>query len=293
MTTPRERVPAKPPSRPRVVVGVDGSPTSSEALDWAVDEATRRGALLHVVHATEQGSTSADHTRTDHRSTTDALTSAVARAHALAPRLHVSTQVSGQSPYFALYEAAVGAACLVVGGGGRGQLMGALLGTTSLDLAAYGPCPVVVVRQPPQVAAWRPGVVVGADGSIASSAAVGYAFGQASARQLPLTVVHVCPPDVVRRSRSARSRADGATAVEAEQAMVADGVSAWTQRYPDVTVNRHVLQGNPVSVLLDQSAGAELTVVGSRGLGGLTGKLLGSVSQAVLQHAHSPVAVVR
>lgn len=58
-------------------------------------------------------------------------------------------------------------------------------------------------------------------------------------------------------------------------------------------VQRHVVQGHPAHVLLDAAADADLLVVGSRGRGGFTGLLLGSVSQHVIAHADCPVVVVR
>jgi nucleotide-binding universal stress UspA family protein len=65
------------------------------------------------------------------------------------------------------------------------------------------------------------------------------------------------------------------------------------EKHPDVAVTEWVHRGDAVRVLVEQSAGAALTVVGSRGSGGFTGLLLGSVSHGVLHLADSPVAVVR
>ncbi|MEU9244503.1 universal stress protein [Streptomyces sp. NPDC048385] len=58
-------------------------------------------------------------------------------------------------------------------------------------------------------------------------------------------------------------------------------------------VRQVVVCGNPAAVLLDASRGAELLVVGSRGHGGFTEALLGSVGQHVVQHADCPVVVIR
>ena len=62
--------------------------------------------------------------------------------------------------------------------------------------------------------------------------------------------------------------------------------------FPEVPVTERVVNEQPGATLVDASAGARLLVVGSRGRGGLTGLVLGSVSQGVLHQAHCPVAAV-
>jgi nucleotide-binding universal stress UspA family protein len=59
-----------------------------------------------------------------------------------------------------------------------------------------------------------------------------------------------------------------------------------------VEVERRVVEGRPAAVLVDESQGADLLVVGSRGHGGFTGLLLGSVSQQCAHHAACPVVIV-
>lgn len=63
--------------------------------------------------------------------------------------------------------------------------------------------------------------------------------------------------------------------------------------HPDVELNTRLMSGQPARCLLLAAESAELLVVGSRGRGGFSGLLLGSVSQGVLHHAHCPVAIVR
>jgi nucleotide-binding universal stress UspA family protein len=281
--------------RQPVVIGVDDRPTSQVALAWAIDEATRRNLALRILHAR----TYPPDPRLDgpdgggEVGMPTVVADAVARAHALAPGLEVTTEVSVLTPSLALLDASERAACIVVGARGRGPVVGAIIGTTSFEVAARAACPVVVVRQLPEIEPMRPGVLVGADGSAVSAEAIGYAFAQASDRELPLTVVHACPADFGSAYLAPWLAADPAARAAEEQALAAEEVAGWSEKYPDVLVRRHVLRGDPVKALVDHSRGAELLVVGSRGLGGFGGRLLGSVSQGVLRQAHCPVAVVR
>lgn len=83
------------------------------------------------------------------------------------------------------------------------------------------------------------------------------------------------------------------TGVESAERLPAGALAGFAERYPDVVVRYEVLSGEPRETLIEASGNAQLMVVGARGLGGLAGLLLGSVSQAVLHHAHCPVIVVR
>ncbi|GIH81274.1 hypothetical protein Plo01_77030 [Planobispora longispora] len=75
--------------------------------------------------------------------------------------------------------------------------------------------------------------------------------------------------------------------------MPAEALAGRGERYPDVKVVAQAVNGHPVDVLKETSAGAGLLVVGSRGRGDLTGLLLGSVSHSLLHHAHRPPRIGR
>ncbi|MBY8854424.1 universal stress protein, partial [Saccharothrix sp. MB29] len=74
---------------------------------------------------------------------------------------------------------------------------------------------------------------------------------------------------------------------------LAERLAGWQEKYPDTPVDRVVVHDRPARALLDAARTAQLVVVGSRGLGGFAGMLLGSTSQALVHHAPCPLAVVR
>ncbi|MFD1052411.1 universal stress protein [Kibdelosporangium lantanae] len=70
-------------------------------------------------------------------------------------------------------------------------------------------------------------------------------------------------------------------------------MAGWPEKYPEVPVTQMVAKGHPVRILLEQAEQAQLVVVGSRGLGGYHGMLLGSISQSLVNYAQCPLVVVR
>jgi nucleotide-binding universal stress UspA family protein len=137
-------------------------------------------------------------------------------------------------------------------------------------------------------------IVVGVDGSPGSRAALHWAHDEAQLRGADLVVVTVWQFPVMTSlpafgamppPENLGSDAEGALL----QTLSEEGIAA----SHDVPVTTVVAEGAAAPALLDASADADLLVVGSRGHGGFTGLLLGSVSQQCVSHATCPVVVVR
>jgi nucleotide-binding universal stress UspA family protein len=130
--------------------------------------------------------------------------------------------------------------------------------------------------------------VVGVDGSEVSAAAIRFAFREAARRRVGITAVHAAMP--TRRQSSVRVPADIVEQVDRQ--LLTEAIDGKRILIPGIDLKTKLVHSHPVQALLDEADGAELIVVGSRGRGGFTGMLLGSVSQAVPHHAACPVAVV-
>ncbi|MEU6998179.1 universal stress protein [Nonomuraea sp. NPDC046570] len=130
-------------------------------------------------------------------------------------------------------------------------------------------------------------IIVGVDGSAPSTAAVEWAADDAIRMGARLRLVHVLnrwPYDI--------TDGDDYLAEAAGKVLAAAEVTART-RQPDVEVSTRLIEGVPSAVLREQEQEATELVVGSRGLGGFAGAVLGSVSMHLAGHAHCPVVVVR
>ncbi len=266
-----------------VLVGVDGSPGSVRALRWAADEAARLDVPLTVccVVAPVAGELSvlAGHWGSD--------VLAATREHIRAewPRVAVRTVLGEGHASNELLRLATGQRLVVVGSRGDSGLTGLLIGSVAVYLVSHARCPVAVVP----LCRVDPGapVLVGVDGSELNRPAVEYAFAAADRAGVPL---------VALSSLNVRRPGIGSGAGPTADRLVTlahEAIGEWAEKLPHVPVRHQVVAGPPARELADASARASLTVVGSRGHGGMTALLLGSVSRRLVEEAASPVVVVR
>lgn len=285
-----------------IVVGVDGSPTSGVALDWAATEARYRRTHLLIVYGLHMpittvpfgGSTALPPSDELRSYAMSVLTEAQRRVTENAPDTAVATTLALRQPSDAIVAAAEDAQLVVVGSRGLNAVQALALGSVSSRVAARSPCPVIVV--PSVEPAPHDGtIVVGVDGSTHSDAALRFAFEEAARRsakivalnayRTPVLTVPTDDPDELRTASAAQHRHAETVVNEAvERAVDSTGTQA------DVTVR--VLAGHPDDALIEAAGEAALLVVGPRGRGGLRSLILGSVSRSVLHHARCPVAVV-
>lgn len=285
-----------------VVVGTDGSKTSDAAVRWAAKTAAQRGRGLHIVHGLDiatmrrfVGSYNVIAPETIakmHAHGNQILTAAMRSAHAIAPELTVTTELSEAKPAQLLIDSSDAAHLVVIGAiPDLGTI--AHLGSTLLAVTAHARGSIVVVPHigaPPRDD--QP-VVVGVDGSHVGEAAIAAAFAEASERNAELVAVHAWS-DLTVGEFAGQSYLDVPIAAleDSEHTLLAERLAGWQEKYPDVRVTRTVVADGPRRYLGEWSKSAQLIVVGSRGRGGFQGLLLGSTSNWLVQHADCPVMVV-
>ncbi|MFC4114108.1 universal stress protein [Nonomuraea zeae] len=275
-----------------IVVGIDGSPASYAALDWAADDAARRRLGVRIVHV--RGPWTAEHSLTaagDHQTLTEQcdamLRAAASRAQQRRPGLEVTTALGVGAVAERLKHEARSADTVALGSRGLGRVSGQVLGSVGPALTGQLSCPLVIVHEPAQQPYGE--VVAGFDGSADAEAALEYALEQAQARDARLRVLYgLQAPVQTPHPVGYGPIPNGITEQEIEQRL-----TTWRQKYPEVEMVVSVLAGNPVTVLARASRQADLVVVGSRGLGGFASAVLGSVSRGILRRARCPVAVIR
>ncbi|MER5177420.1 universal stress protein [Streptomyces sp. NPDC002896] len=283
-----------------LVVGVDGSESSLQTVDWAVDEAARHGVPLRVIYASlwerYEGAHPFDIARPSEEIMAEhIIASGTERARRRNPDVKVSGEMVPEDAVSALLQAGHEAFGLVMGSRGRGELAGLLLGSVSLTVAARAAvCPVIVVRgsEPNRQGAFQR-VVVGVGDPPENLAAVRFALREAEARGASLHAVRAwrCP---AYEHFDHPLIADNAAQVHEERASSAlnDALREALREHPQVKVHAQTVEGAAHRALLKTSADADLLVVGALRSHGHFGLQLGRVAHAALHHSDCPVAVV-
>jgi nucleotide-binding universal stress UspA family protein len=277
-----------------IVVGTDGSEYATIAMRWAVDEARLHQATVEILLAwsllDQYHPDRSDRFDPDYSEDAARATLAAWSAEAIGGTtdVAVSQRVVCDLPVRALLDAGDAADLLVLGARGRGGFEGLLLGSVSDRAAQLANRPVAVIRTSAPVQGGR--VVVGIDGSPRSLAAMRWAAAEARARGSELDVVHAWRLPMMAGPAAATVFTDFST-LEASGRTILDGALA-DPALADVRVHGHLSYDTAPRALLDRAANAALLVAGTRGLGRVTGTLLGSVSRQLLHHAPCPVVVV-
>jgi nucleotide-binding universal stress UspA family protein len=287
-----------------IVVGVDGSRHADRAVRWAAEQARLEQRRLVVVAAAGTPSVQdvgwngaiagADPAGGPHvvSGVRHAAEAGVALALQEAPGIDATALPVVGDPREVLADLSADAHLLVVGSRGRGVVRTLLLGSVSAAVVRTASCPVIVCR--PASGRGTSGVIVGADGSEESLPVVEFAFAQASLHGQPLTVVH-CFWDAVAAAAGFRE-ASGALLnqpdLEELRVLLAESVAGFQEKYPDVSVSLLLRHGLVDEALTRRDSSWDLVVVGRHPMTGLRRALSGSIAAAVVERAHTNVAVV-
>lgn len=270
------------PTRKRpILAGFDGSTTARDAVIWAAAEAARRGTRLLVARAYERPINVTDLSWTPvgllerlptytHRDTAmrrlarDCLT-----AH---PDLAVETMIRAGHPGEVLTTLAeeTDAELVVLGAAEHGPVARLVLGSVAADLVHHVTRPVIAVRRAEASDPEAP-VLLGLAGVPEDGPAVEFAFSYAESHHAPLHAIH---------------------ASDNRETQAEELLAPWRARHPNVRVHTEVLADKPAHALVEQSATAQLLVVGCHHHNALHRMLQGSVSHTSLYHAACPVAVI-
>ncbi|GAA4284493.1 universal stress protein [Brevibacterium daeguense] len=322
-------IPSDAPDAGEILVGIDGSENSEQAFELALMIAARRGWNLHLVGAyTLLLAMSAPYTAamidTDERY----RNAVVSRIREVGDALSARAEKAGVEATVTVHEGdAAGilreqsafAKLAVVGKRGRGPLSGRFLGSVSNSLVAHSACPTLVVparwqeTQRRRAAESEPAQAVDEDGAASTegfagrvvaavdrdesaSLVVRHAAALAADVDRPLSLATAIPLDIespgwlpnpLIRNLVEPPRVRDEVIANLEQLL-----TEVTHDHADLDADARFCNGIPSEVFTETTRVADFLVMGSRGRGGFTGLLLGSVSQEVLNRAECPVLVV-
>jgi nucleotide-binding universal stress UspA family protein len=283
-----------------VVVGVDGSPRSIDALGWALDEAAARGTAVEAV-CTWQPTPRLAFGRSEGPSPeqvaegllTAAVEAATSRRQGPLPELR--TAVVRGHPAGVLGERSADARLVVVGNRGAGLAGGLRLGSIGDHLVRTADCDVAVVHHRPDLGPHSGRVVVGLDGSAEADRALQVAVKEARCHGCAVHVVHAWQTMTMHLGRGLDPPLlDAVDLVSpAGPARLAEVARSRLGGDPGVPLTAAVMDDEPGRALVACAYPHDLLMLGARGLGGVPGLVLGRTTREALHSASCTVHVVR
>ena len=268
----------------KYIIGVDGSEQSRAALDWGLARAAQNGAHVELLHVADDSflSESVAFLSEAQKASEQMLAAECEYARASGFSGEVTGTAVVGHPIVEVEEASKRADLVILGAHTGSKLAGSFFGTRAVKIAAVSHCPVAVIPLH-QSDEPKPAVVVGVDGSEGAKKAIAFAAEEASLRSVPLIAVYAWMPPLTPGLEYLWSEDLVASQRASAEEAIAIGTAGLASRYPDLVIDRRIVQAPPVTALLQAAEEADTIVVGSRGRGSLSRLLLGSVSHGVLQ----------
>ena len=281
-----------------IVVGIDGSPESFTAADWAGGEAARRNLPVHLLDvwrspASDVQGPDPEALRQWEEGRMREAGQQLTDRH---PALTLTMQQVSGIPAKELLAAAATSEMLVLGSRGLGAVAGFFHGSVGLHVVARAQRPVVVVRAPePPEGEGRRTVVLGLDLGHPLDELISFAFEEAAARKAVLRVVHIWGERRLYVATSPALDARLLTDIETKCGHeLSQTLAPWRARFAAVAVEESIVEGQVTQRMIEAGRDREtsLLVVGRRRHQVPTAVHIGPVTHAVLHHVACPVAVV-
>jgi len=287
-------------TRPRVLVGIDGSEDGLRATRLGAGRALRRGSDLWLVHALDDGVVAGGWgviydpsvlEQAGRAAMNQAVEAAVQRG---LDRDRIETDVLVGHPAVILEELSQQAETVILGRRAASGLERMFVGSTSTSLAATAACPVIVISSAanpgPTTTHHRIGVALGQG---KTDKALRWGCQEAQSRDATLEVLHVAPNQssgaLALVNRSGEADKGGRERVDQE---LEARIAPVREEYPGLTIETKRLVGPPSDQLISRTAELDLLVLSVRPRA-ITGIALGGAVRGVLAHAMSPVVLIR
>lgn len=290
--------PTPMPAPGSIVVGVDGSASSLEAVTWAAQQAVHDHRTLALVHAytldrvlwVDSMGVDRDILKVMENDGRRLLLAAADRAHETDADLEVHEWLFHADARSALLEASRDAAMLVVGSRGRGPVASLLLGSVGVALVRHAICPIVVRRRESDHVGT--GVLVAADVREDALPVLETAYQLAASRDMPVTVLALHHGSSSLSSPDPEEGDDDGNGERPDRGRLGAWLSELAVKYPDVRVTQRDVDGSAARVLVEQGAEKDLIVVGTHVSGGVSAVIGQGLAVTVVEHAPTTVVVV-